>query len=111
MASTAPMSVTVQNHLTREDWMAARIGAQDAGIHGCRQPAVPRGELGLVARGLVWLLGEQGPRPLANPRLEAVRRFACATRAGNQPGVALVSELHRLGVQPQHLVALGGMLL
>ena len=41
----------------------------------------------------------------------ALRRFACATRAGNQPGVALISELHRLGLQPAHLATLGGLLL
>jgi hypothetical protein len=96
--------------LTREDWMAARIGAEDAARYGCRQPAAPRETLSRFARFLVWLLGENAPRPLANPRLEAVRRFACATRAGHQPGVALVSELHRLGVQPAHLAALHGML-
>jgi hypothetical protein len=98
--------------LTREDWMAARIGAQDAARFGCRQPAVPRETLGRFARVLVWLMGDDNaPRPLANPRLEAVRRFACATRAGNKPGVALVSELHAMGVQPAHLAALNGLLL
>jgi hypothetical protein len=101
----------MSNALTREDWMAARIGVQDAGVYGCRQPAAPRETLGRLARAVVWLMGEDRPRALANPRLEAVRRFACATRAGHQPGVALVSELHRLGVQPAHLAALNGLLL
>lgn len=96
--------------LTREDWMAARIGIEDAARYGCREPVAPRQTLGWFARAMVWLLGENAPRPLANPRLEAVRRFACATRAGHRPGVALVSELHRFGVQPAHLAALHGLL-
>jgi hypothetical protein len=98
--------------LTREDWLAASIGAQDFQRYGCRQPSVPRETLGFSGRLVTWVFGEgDAPRPLAHPRLEALRRFACATRAGHRPGVALVSELHRLGVQPKHLAAIEGFLM
>ncbi|HZU65175.1 MAG TPA: hypothetical protein VFF98_15920 [Novosphingobium sp.] len=97
--------------LPRDIALAAFIGAQDAARCGCREPAAPREELGWSSRLLLWLLGDNRPRPLANPRLEAVRRFACATRAGHKPGIALVSELHNLGLQPAHLALLSEFML
>ncbi|WP_232281116.1 hypothetical protein [Novosphingobium nitrogenifigens] len=97
-------------HLSREDWLAVKIGAEDAARHGCRQPAAPREELGWFARAMLWLVGDDRPRALANPRLEAVRRFTCATRAGYRPSVALISELHGFGVMPNHLAAIAEFL-
>lgn len=96
--------------LSREDWLAASIGAQDAARFGCRQPAAPRETLGWLARALVWVMGDDRPRPLANPRLEAMRRFGCAVRQGHQPGVVLVSALHTLGVQPAQLAQINAFL-
>lgn len=97
--------------LTREDWLAASIGARDADVYGCSEPAAPRETLGWFARALVWVMGEKdAPRPLANPRLEAMRRFGCAVRSGHQPGVVLVSGLHALGVQPAQLAQISSFL-
>ena len=95
------------DQLTHADVLAARIGAQDAARCGCREPAVSREQLGRMARLLLWVFGDDRPRALANPRLEAVRRFACATRAGHAPGVALISQL---GLQPAHVAALQGLI-
>lgn len=95
--------------LSRQDWIAAGIGVADATC-GCREPAAPREDLTPLARAMLWLVGDRAPRPLANPRLEAIRRFVCATRAGHHPAAALMSELHRVGVQPAHLAAIVGFL-
>ena len=89
----------------RSDVMAARIGSTDAN-RACREARVPVEELGRFARAMVWLFGDEAPNALANPRLEAVRRFFCATRSGHQPGAILMSELHKYGVMPSHLAAL-----
>jgi hypothetical protein len=92
--------------LDRTDLMAARIGATDAGRFTCREPRVPVEQLGRFGRAMVWMFGDETPNALANPRLEAVRRFFCATRSGHQPGAILMSELHKYGVMPSHLAAL-----
>ena len=98
-----------QESLSRQELLAVRIGIADAAC-GCREPAAPRAELGWFARVMLWLLGDHAPRPLASPRLEVVRRFVCATRAGHQPGAALMSELQKLGLQPAHLATLANLL-
>jgi hypothetical protein len=96
--------------LTRQDWMAARIGIADAAACNCREPAVPASELSRFSRVILWLFRDRAPIPLANPRLEMLRRFFCATRAGHKPSVAVVSELQRLGVQPAHLASIANLL-
>lgn len=108
---TDPISqpISQPGALSPEDWMAAHVGLHDAAQHGCR--AAPREQLGLAARLLTWLWGDEPPQALANPRLDAVRRFVCATRAGHRPGIALMSELHTHGLQPAHLAALGALVM
>ncbi|WP_226018890.1 hypothetical protein [Novosphingobium sp. FKTRR1] len=98
--------------LSALDHVAARISADDARSCDCREPAAPRHELSRSARTLLWLFGEPRDRPLAlaNPRLEAIRRFVCATRAGHQPGTVLISQLQTRGVQPQRLAELASLL-
>lgn len=98
--------------LTALDRTAARIGAEDARRCDCREPALPPDQLSRSAKLLLWLFGEslQPPRPLANPRLEAIRRFVCATRAGHEPGTVLISQLQARGLQPQRLAELAGLL-
>jgi len=97
--------------LTREDKVAIVIGLDDARRHRCCEPALPREQLSRTARALLWLLGDNRPGRLANPRLEAVRRFACATRAGHEPGVALMGQLNTLGLKPSHIAAVQGLLM
>jgi hypothetical protein len=101
------------NHqaLTRQDWMAARIGIADAEVCNCGEPAVPASELGRFARAILWLFGNRAPTPLANSKLEMLRRFFCATRAGHSPSVTVVSELQRLGFQPAHLASIANLLI
>lgn len=68
--------------LSRTEWQAVSIGLQDALKYGCAGPP----ELGSLKARLQRLLslvcGIEPPRPLADPRLEALRRFVCSARRG-----------------------------
>lgn len=92
--------------LSRQDWLAAHVGMQDARSIGCRAPAPIASERGRLGRLWVWLVGENAPAPLADPRLEAVRRFACATHAGVGADAGLLGELHQRGLADAQLDAI-----
>lgn len=92
--------------LSRQDWLAAHLGAQDAETIGCRAMAAPPAQRGRWGRFKLWLLGDNAPMPLADPRLEAVRRFACATHAGVDPSQDLVGELHGFGLAAPQIEAI-----
>jgi hypothetical protein len=101
-----PAPTSASPALSREDWLAAHVGAHDADSIGCRAAAVPAHEKTRVRRWMTRLLGDNAPMPLADPRLEAVRRFACATRAGRIADDALIGELHRRGLAAPELAAI-----
>lgn len=92
--------------LSRQDWLAAHVGAHDAETIGCRAPAVPDHAKTRMQRWMTRLFGDNAPVPLADPRLEAVRRFACATRAGRTPDGLLIGELHQRGLDDAGLAAI-----
>lgn len=97
---------TLSPALSRQDWLAAHVGAHDADSIGCRAAAVPDHAKSRIQRWMTRLLGDNAPMPLADPRLEAVRRFACATRAGRRPDPALIGELHQRGLDEPELAAI-----
>lgn len=68
---------TDKPRLSRIEWQAVSIGLKDAAKCGCG--GLPRpGSLG--SRLSRMLTGIETPKPLADPRLEAVRNFVCATQ-------------------------------
>lgn len=99
------MNDTFPASLSREEWQAAWVGAHDAQA-GCRAAAVPVARKGRFGRLAHWLFGDHAPLPLANPRLEALRRYACALGSGSKPDGALVDELHARGIDAAQLAAL-----
>jgi len=66
--------------LGRIEWHAVSIGLQDVAKCGCGDIPKP----GSLRSGLTSLsrmmTGIEPPRPLADPRLEAVRKFVCVTQ-------------------------------
>lgn len=64
--------------LTRNEWAAVSIALQDAQRCGC---AAEAGDArpGPIRRLATLVFGSRRPTPLADPRLEAVRRFVCAS--------------------------------
>ena len=61
--------------LSQLEWQAVSGALAHASECGCGNPDNPR----LASRLLRALTGSEGPRPLADPRLEAVRTFVCET--------------------------------
>ncbi len=66
--------------LSRTEWLAVSIGIQDALRCGCGDPPDAHSLTSRLKRVSRALTGIEAPRPLADPRLEALRRFVCATR-------------------------------
>jgi len=100
------LPATISPVLSRQDWLAAQVGAHDADSIGCRAPAVPSHEKTRLQRWMSRIFGDNAPMPLSDPRLEAVRRFACATRAGKIPDGALIGELRQRGLDESGLAAI-----
>jgi hypothetical protein len=65
--------------LSRIEWQAVSIGLQDAAKCGCGDLPKPGSLRRGISRLSRMLTGIEGPRPFADPRLEAVRNFVCAT--------------------------------
>lgn len=57
-------------------------------------------------RAIAWLTGRDIPRPLANPRLEALRRFVCAVRGGHARACDFGRALLDLGYSREQVHAL-----
>lgn len=96
MATIAPPA------LSRDEWRAVSIALNDAAGHGCAS-----GERrGLLGRLYTALTGNEPKRPLADARLETIRRFVCAMR--RQPRIArtLVPELEAQGFSHAQVEAL-----
>ena len=82
--------------LSRTEWAAVTVALRDAERCGCGAVKAP-GRLDRVRR---WLTGMEAPRPLADPRLDAVRRFVCAARRQGGRALDMVPELLGFGFSP-----------
>lgn len=91
-----------QPSLSRSEWQAVAIALKDA--DGCGCAAEARG----TRFGRLWsaVTGNAPARPLANPRLEAVRRFVCATRRLHRRADRYVPDLMAQGFNPAQVDAL-----
>ncbi|WCT72855.1 hypothetical protein PQ455_14600 [Sphingomonas naphthae] len=88
--------------LTPAEWRAVSIALKDAGNVGC-----PGGSgKGIVAKFVRAVTGNEAPPPLADPRLEAVRSFVCATRRSRRPAERMVPTLAALGFNDRQIEAL-----
>jgi hypothetical protein len=67
--------------LNRTEWQAVAIAMNDADVYSCGADAQP----GALARLFRAVTGTPVPQPLADPRLESLRRFVCATRRSRRP--------------------------
>jgi hypothetical protein len=89
--------------LSRTEWQAVAVALNDAARNPCGRGLAGEGAL---ARATRWLTGAEAPRPLADPRPDAVRRFVCAARSGGGRLRELVPELRGLGYSPAQIEAL-----
>ncbi len=89
--------------LSRGEWQAIAIALRDAENAGC---AVRRTPLGRWARLLHFFTGIEPNRPLANPRLEALRTYVCSLRSGRREVPDRARALIDLGYSPAQIDAI-----
>jgi hypothetical protein len=91
--------------LTKTEWQAILIGLQDARLSSGGAAPDPVSIKGRLQRLASLLRGVEPPRPLADPRLEALRKFA-STRAG-QPESDPAPNLREHGFDQSQVDAIG----
>jgi hypothetical protein len=92
-------------HLSRAEWDTVSTAFNDAWTGACRadQPSAIR----RFGRKLLALAtGIRTPAPLADDRLDTLRRFLCTTRTSGIPSSNLWSELLELGYSEAQIEAL-----
>ena len=89
--------------LNRTDWQAVSIAFNDAADCGCGDAGA---KPGLLGRFYGALTGNEPRRPLADPRLEAIRRFVCETRRSRRRADAHVPGLVEQGFTRDQIDAL-----
>lgn len=100
------MTTAIQPTLSRSEWSAVSIALQDAQRCGCAAEAGSK-EAGLLSRAATFAFGRRRPTPLADTRLEAVRRFVCASNRRRRPADDLAAPLAAHGFSPAQIDALG----
>jgi len=80
------------------EWKVVTLALREAKDAGCRAPEREPGLIGralrMLARGIT---GARGPLPLADPRLETLRRFVCLLHGGHREAEKLARRLLDLG--------------
>src|ERR1700752_2265383 len=94
------IDVQSQPHLSTAEWQAVTVALRDAG----RAPKGARE--GRFSRLFRTRTGIERPRPLADPRLDAVRRFVCASRRNVSRAKEVALELTAFGYSRDQIEAL-----
>lgn len=96
MATIAPPA------LSNAEWHAVSIALNDAATYRCASGA----KQGWLGRFFTLLTGIEPQRPLADPRLETIRRFVCAQRRKPEVAERMVPELEAQGLSRAQVEAL-----
>lgn len=97
------IDVKSQPHLSTAEWQAVTVALRDAERFACAAPKASEGRLSRLFRALT---GIEKPRPLADPRLDAVRRFVCASRRNVARAKEVAIELTAFGYSRDQIEAL-----
>jgi hypothetical protein len=97
--NTQANTVPTLNHL---EWQAVSVALNDAATCGCGGIAKPT----VVTRVLRTVFHAKAVQPLADPKLEAVRRFVCETKQRGQSGGMNMSALAEHGYNARQIAAL-----
>lgn len=89
--------------LSQAEWQAVTVALRDAERFTCGAPRMAEGRLGRFFR---LLTGIEAPRPLADARLETLRRFVCASRRNVARAREIGAELLAFGYSPSQIEAL-----
>ncbi|HWL46196.1 MAG TPA: hypothetical protein VNQ31_00635 [Sphingomonadaceae bacterium] len=98
-----------QPMLSRLEWKVVALALHEASERGCSGIMPPSRLTRLFRRIGRALTGWEGPRPLADPRLETLRRFVCTSRWGHRDAAVLAQRLVEQGFS-QHQVRAVAML-
>lgn len=88
--------------LSATEHQAIEIGIRDADC-GCLISTEGNGLRAKLAKLSRVITGQRGRRPLADPKLEAVREFACRTHMQRRPAEQLVPALMKHGYGPNEI--------
>jgi hypothetical protein len=88
--------------LSHTEWRAVSVALNDAADIRCGVVDKP----GRLSRLFTTLTGVEHKRPLADPRLETLRRFVCQTRATRTEASELVPALIEQGFNRAQIAAL-----
>jgi hypothetical protein len=88
--------------LSTQEWRAVRVAFNDAADTAC----IATREPGRLSRLFTALTGIEAKKPLADPRLETLRHFVCATRRTRKPAADLVPALIDQGFNRAQIDAL-----
>jgi hypothetical protein len=89
------VDIKTQPHLTTAEWQAVSVALRDAERFSCAAPSGKSERF--LSRLFRAVTGIEEPRPLADPRLDAVRRFVCASRRNVARAREIAMELIELG--------------
>lgn len=100
------MTSSAAPDLSQNEWAAVAVALKDANDCGCATEPLPS-EMGIVHRAFGALFGARGRTPLADPRLEAIRRFVCASYRKRQPANEFAKPLEEHGFNSAQIEAMG----
>ncbi|OHT20483.1 hypothetical protein [Edaphosphingomonas haloaromaticamans] len=91
--------------LSKLEWQAVAIGLREVDGCGCGSIEPPS----RFRRLWTTLTGAEAVRPLADPRLEALRRFVCRLRRSGEDVEKLGQELIALGYSRNQVSAIAAL--
>ncbi|WP_380876811.1 hypothetical protein ACFB49_10220 [Sphingomonas sp. DBB INV C78] len=91
--------------LDRLEWQALAIGLREAEACGCGGVAPPS----RLSRLWTFLTGREAIRPLADPRLETLRRFVCRLHWNSPDTEAIGRELVAMGYSRNQVTAIAAL--
>lgn len=95
----------IQPVLSSSEWAAVSVALKDAQRCGCTaEPA--NASPGALRRAVRFIFGSRRPTPLADPRLEAIRRFVCASSRRRDPVDGLAAPLAEHGFSTAQIDAI-----
>lgn len=100
------MPVAAEISLTTIEWSAVSVALNDAHTCGCATVS-DTGAIGPVRRLAGRIFGVRRPNRLADPRLEAIRSYVCASRRRRSPAAEFATPLADHGFTPAQITALG----
>jgi len=103
--------MTAMNHdfeapqLSPLEWKVVALALREAGDRGCGGYTPPSPIGSFFRRALQLLTGHPGQLPLADPKLETLRRFVCTARGRAEMAAELGRRLVELGFSTRQVAA------